>query len=186
MNHMKLSSSFRSLSRSISLSLMLIGILGSSSLAQSSSNSQSSQTYFGVSASAHYIIPSLDFHLGVKDALGENIDLRGTVSSFLIDGSGFIAGGINGIMNLNTGNNNVNTYVGFGPRALILVGETGGTAQNNLALAVGGLWGTEFNALGSTRPFVELNGSLPLTVGNEVLPGFLPIVSLSAGVNFHF
>ena len=159
-------------------------LLGGSSLAQTTTNSNSSNTYFGVSASAHYIIPSVDFHLGVKDALGENIDLRGTISSFLIDGSGFIAGGLNGIVNLNTNSSGVNTYVGFGPRALILVGATG--SQNNLALAVGGLWGSEFYTQSSTRPFVELNGSIPLTVGNEVLPGFLPIISLTAGVNFHF
>lgn len=170
--------------------LILIGVLwivgGSSlTLAQTATNTQNtSNTWFGVSASAHYVIPSVDFHIGVKDALGENIDLRGTISSFLIDGNGFIAGGVNGIMNLNTNNSNVNTYLGFGPRALILVGES--TPENNLALAIGGLWGSEFNAQGSTRPFVELNGAFPLTVGGEVVPVLFPIISVSAGVNFHF
>lgn len=165
-------------------SLVLIGILGGSSLTLAQNYSQTSQTYFGVSASAHYVIPSLDFHIGIKDALGENIDLRGTVSSFLVDGSGFIAGGVNGIMNLNTNNSNVNTYIGFGPRALILVGDS--TPDNNLALAIGGLWGSEFNAQGSARPFVELNGAFPITVGGEIAPVLFPIISLSAGVNFHF
>ena len=170
------------------LSTILLGLMlvsSSLTLAQTTSNVQSSNTYFGVSASAHYVIPSLDFHLGVKDALGENLDLRGTLSSFLVEGSGFIIGSLNGITNLNTGNGNVNTYVGFGPRAALLIGDAG-ASQNAIALAVGGLWGTEFNAQGPTRPFVEIDGTIPLTVGSEVFPGFFPIITLSAGINFHF
>ncbi len=58
------------------------------------------QTWFSVSSSVHYFIPSLDLHLGVTDALGQGTGLRGTFSSLWFDGGGFVAVGLNSITSL--------------------------------------------------------------------------------------
>jgi len=163
-------------------------VLGGSSLAQtqntSFSNGQDRKTWFGTSASLHYVIPSLDFHIGVEDALGENIDLRTTITGLYVEGGGFIGGSLNGIINLSDGFSSTNNYVGFGPRALLVYGD--GTGNGILGLGLGGLWGAEFFSENSTRPFVELDASIPLTAGSEVVEAIFPILTLTTGVNFRF
>jgi len=78
----------------------------------------------------------------------------------------------------------VNNYIGFGPRGVILL--DGPSNSNILSFAVGGLWGAEFFTQNTTRPYVELNASVPVTAGAELVPTFLPILSLSTGLNFRF
>jgi len=156
-------------------------LLGSSSFAQSQSTSS---TWFGTSASLHYFIPSIDLHIGVEDALGENIDLRTTLSGVAIDGGGFVSAGINGIVNLSEASSTTNSYIGFGPRGVLLFDP--GVSNNIVAFGVGGLWGTEFFTNSSSSPFVEFNATLPISAGGEFVPAFLPIISLTTGVNFHF
>lgn len=146
--------------------VIVTGLLfGSSSVAQ---NLNSSNTYFGTSASLHYVIPSLDFHFGIKDALGENIDLRTTVTGLYIDNGGFLGGSINGIINLSDSFSSTNNYIGFGPRALLVYGD--GTGNGILGFGLGGMWGAEFFTASPTRPFVELDASIPLSAGGEIVP----------------
>lgn len=163
--------------------LMVVFVIGGgSSLAQSQSTD--SKTWFGTSASLHYVIPSFDFHVGVEDALGENIDIRTTLSGVSFGSGGFVGGGINGIINLSDPSSTTNSYIGFGPRAVLFLDSP--SDSNFLAFGMGGLWGAEFFAQNATRPFVELNATLPISAGGELIPAFLPILSLSTGVNFHF
>lgn len=168
------------------LSIILTAIFTTTSVqAQSTSQEmiQDSKLWFGTSASLHYIIPSIDIHIGVEDALANNIDLRTTLSGFGMDGGGFLAVGVNGIFDLSNENAPIHSYMGFGPRALVFLGDGPG---NNLALAVGGMWGAEFFTQNSTRPFVELNASMPLSIGGEFIPAFVPVFSLTTGFNIHF
>lgn len=156
-----------------------------------------SGTWFSVSSSLHYVIPSLDVHIGVEDALGEGIDLRTTLSGFWTSSTGintgFFAIGVNGLIESDNNNPNVKNYMGFGPRLLIgfnnyytYDGYEFYDVTSNTFFAVGGFWGTEYNAQGAIRPFYEINGSLPIIFDGQIMPVFVPVLSLTAGFNFYF
>ena len=155
-------------------------------------STSNNKLWFGTSASLHYIVPTLDFHLGVKDLLGKNNDFRTTLSIFSFDNGGLVAGGINSIMNLDNNDLNVNNYMGFGPR-ILHVYSTSYLADSYepyttgfTYFAVGGLWGSEYNAQGTIRPYYELNASLPIFVDGQLLQAFVPVLSISTGFNFYF
>lgn len=157
-----------------------------------------SETWFSVSSSLHYFVPSFEMHLGFEDALSDNLDLRVTLSTFIIDGGGFIAGGLNG---MKTMDNNINrkSYMGFGPRMLHIFSPNYSddiyepSSYSQTFLGVGGFWGVEWFPQSSSRPFTEFNLSLPLfnimnDTGNVTssLGPMVPIFSISAGYNFYF
>ena len=150
------------------------------------------QTWFSVSSSVHYIIPSLDFHLGVTDALGQGTGLRGTFSSLWFDGGGFVAVGLNSITSLSDPTSTTNNYVGFGPRLLTIFSESYAadayepTSFTETYFAIGGLWGTEYYAQSNIRPYTEFNASVPIFTNSGLLEAFVPVFSVSAGFNFYF
>lgn len=200
--------------KSLLLTIVIISLLGSSlALAQTESTevelltqvtdlsateqaidvqTPEQATWFSVSSSLHYIVPSLDLHIGVTDALSEGTGLRATLSTFFIDSGGFVAIGLNSYTPLNDPTTGTKNYVGFGPRILSIFSESYAadayepTSYSETFFAIGGFWGTEFNAQSQIRPYTEFNTSLPLFSTLGVFDAFIPVFSVTGGFNVYF
>jgi len=149
-------------------------------------------TWFSVSSSLHYIVPSFEAHMGFTDALGQGTDLRTTVSGLFFDNGGFIAAGLNSMTHLNDLNTGINNYIGFGPRFITFFSESYAadayepTPDSYSYFALGGLWGMEYYPESPIRPFSEFNVSLPLFTNEGFVDTLIPVFSVTSGFNFYF